>query len=284
MVSSPVSEALSIADPVARNYAITRAYHQMSEQVALVVGHTDANWLTFGAWASATAGRFIRGEGAPTRWGASAVAEGNAAIIADIGPRFARFLELAGTQAPRQLRGAVADEPLLSASDELAEAFDCYATLAQDHAPRSHPDDGQRAVLMLRANLLVAHHEQRFADGFIDEAIPLGGIAGILATRFVSIGIPDGDLDVCRAVPRPAYLSGRQWPDVLETIHDARVRDLLVSYGQPVDDVGESAASSWEDFDERMGFIACFFRAYQRDPGLFVLPPNVPGDVTHPTD
>ena len=132
---------------------------------------------------------------------------------------------------------------------------------------------------MLRANLLVAHHEQRFADGFIDDAIPLGGVARILATRFVPIGIPDGDLDVCRAVPRPAYLKGQQWPHVLETIRDARVRDLLVSYGQPVDDVGESAASSWEDFDEGMWFIACFFRAYQRDPALFALPPDIPRPV-----
>ena len=53
---------------------------------------------------------------------------------------------------------------------------------------------------------------------------------------------------------------------------------LLLSYGQPVDDASESAAPTWEEFDERMGFIACFFRAYQRDPGLFALPPDVPGD------
>jgi hypothetical protein len=127
---------------------------------------------------------------------------------------------------------------------------------------------------MLRANLLVAHHEQRFADAFIDDAIPLGGVAGILATRFVSIGIPDGDIDVCRAVPRPSYLAGRQWPTVLQTIDDARVRELLRSYGQQVDDATESAAATWEEFDERMGFIACFFRAYQRDPALFSLPPD----------
>lgn len=276
MVNSPVSEALSIPDPVARNYAITRVYHQMSDRVAVVVGRTDANWLTFGAWASATAGRFIRGEGAPVRWGARAVAEGNAAIIADVGPRFDRFLRLAGEGRTGRLRAAAATDPLLTETDELAEAFDCYASLADGEATGSISGDAQRAELMLRANLLVAHHEQRFADGFIDEAIPLGGLAGILATRFVSIGIPDGDLDVCRSVPRPSYLAGRQWPDVLEAIHDVRVRDLLVSYGQTVDDARESAAPTWEDFDERMGFIACFFRAYQRDPGLFALPPDVP--------
>lgn len=208
MVRSSLDDALAISDPVARNYAITRLYHQMSEQVADVVGHADASWLTFGAWASATAGRFIRGEGAPVRWGAAAVAQGNAAIIADVGPRFGRFLELAEDREPDRLRDAAAAEPLLSESDELAEAFGCYSSLAASRASGAGSDDAHRAELMLRANLLVAHHEQRFADAFIDEAIPLGGVAGILATRFVSIGIPDGDLDVCRSVPDPPTSRG----------------------------------------------------------------------------
>lgn len=98
---------------------------------------------------------------------------------------------------------------------------------------------------------------------------------GILATRLVSIGLPDGDPDVCRTVPRPSYLAGWQWPTVLQTIDEARVRELL-SYGQPVDDASESAAPTWEEFDERMGFIVCLFRGYQRDPVLFALPPDVP--------
>ena len=275
MASPSVDRALSISDPVARNYAITRVYHQMSEQVASVVGRTDANWLTFGAWASATAGRFIRGEDAPVRLGATAVAEGNAAIIADIGPRFLRFLALTPV-AGSGLRRAVAADPLLTESEELAEAFDCYAILANRGIAGARLEDQRRAEAMLQANLLVAHHEQRFADGFIDRAIPLGGVAGILATRFVSIRVPDGDLDVCRAVPRPAYLAGGQWPEALATVEGVRLRRLLESYGQRVDDARESAAPSWEDFDERMGFIACFFRAYQRDPGIFALPPDTP--------
>jgi hypothetical protein len=270
-----IAEALSIADAIDRNYAITRAYHGLSDGVGDVVGRTDANWLTFGAWASATAGRFIRGEGAPVRWGASAVAEGNAAIIADIGPRFARFLDLVESTPSERLADSVATDPALTESTELAEAFGCYALVAASRAASGPGDEFGRAELMLRANLLVAHHEQRFADGYIDQAIPLGGVAGILATRFVSIGIPDGDLDVCRDVPRPSYLGGQQWPSALARIRDRRLRDLLLDYGQDLDDVSESDVPSWEDFDERMGFIACFFRAYQQDPALFALPPDV---------
>ena len=73
-------------DPVFRNRLITAAYDDLSREIASLLGEVDANWLTFGKWASFTAGRFIRGEGAPVRWGAGKVAEGNIAIICDIAP------------------------------------------------------------------------------------------------------------------------------------------------------------------------------------------------------
>ena len=77
------------------------------------------------------------------RWGAAAVAQGNAAIIADVGPRFGRFLELAEDREPDRLRDAAAAEPLLSESDELAEAFACYSALAASAADGTDSDDAQ---------------------------------------------------------------------------------------------------------------------------------------------
>ncbi|MEZ5116481.1 MAG: hypothetical protein R2737_09455 [Candidatus Nanopelagicales bacterium] len=263
-------------DPVRRNFAITRTYFALSEGVADVVGRRDANWLTFGTWASATAGRFIRGDAVPVRWGAGAVADGNRAIIADIGPRFVRFLDLAGEVPAADLRARVAADPLLTGTPEVAEAFDCYAQVAAIDPDESPEQDRRQALLMLRANVLVAHHEQWFADDFVDSAIPLGGLAAIVATRFVSLGIPDGELDVCRDVPRPRYLGGRQWPDVLDDLPDERIRDLAQAYDQALSDTSRSDAPSWQEFRERMGYILCFFRAYQRDPALFALPPDVP--------
>ena len=99
--------------------------------------------------------------------------------------------------------------------------------------------------------------------------MPLGGPFGILTTRFVQLHIPDGALDVSRDVPPPRYLGGSRWPADLDRLTDARLIALARRYRQPLDG-RRSAATSWEDFDERMGFILCFFRAYQQDPSLRV--------------
>ena len=264
------------ADPVSRNRLITGEYRRLSGELAGRIGRANANWLTFGSWASMSAGRFIRGEVVPVTWGSDAVAKGNLAIIDDIGPRFARFLEVVDAEKPLQWRPAVRAEELLSESAELAEAFDCYTTAALAHTGhgRAAGAAGSRelAQLVLRANILIAHHEQEFADPLVDAAIPLGGIAGVLATRFVTVATPDGDLDVCRDVPRPGYLRGRQWPDDLDLITDRRLLEMLADYGQDARSTRYSDAPTWESWRERMGYISCFFRAYQQDPALFDLP------------
>ena len=50
------------AQPVLRNLRITQCYHDLSRALAAVVGDANVNWCTFAAWASKTAGRFVRGE------------------------------------------------------------------------------------------------------------------------------------------------------------------------------------------------------------------------------
>ena len=49
-------------DLVLRNLKITQMYHRLSQELALLVGHADANWCTFACSASKTAGYSIRGE------------------------------------------------------------------------------------------------------------------------------------------------------------------------------------------------------------------------------
>jgi hypothetical protein len=272
VVVDVVSEVRRVNDPVERNRVITAGYHRLSAEMATKVGRSDANWLTFGTWASFSAGKFIRGEVGPVRWGAESVAEGNLAIISDVAPRFERFLQLSETVPWKNMIEAVSEDDLLTESRQLAEAFTCYAEAG------ALPDsDRRRAELLLRANILIGHHEQYFADSFIDDAIPLGGLAGILGTRFVKITIPEGDLDVCRDVPRPRYLNGKQWPEVLTGLADRRLLELLAEYGQDSASARHSDAPTWESFEERMGFIACFFRAYQRDQSLFQRPPGLVG-------
>jgi hypothetical protein len=253
------------ADPVVRNGLITSAYDDLSRETATLLGEVDANWLTFGKWASFTAGRFIRGEGAPVRWGAGKVAEGNVAIIADIAPQFVRFLELADADRDSGLAALVASDDVLGSNPTTLEAFTSYAeALAIDN----DLDDPGSAQAMLRGNLLVAHHEQSLADDFVDDAMPLGGLFGVITTRFVTLEIPEGSLDLSDPVPLPRYLLGEQWPRALSEISDARLNALVRSYGHEWTAMDGSAATTWEVFDERMGYIAQFFRAYQRDPSL----------------
>ena len=55
-------------NPVLRNLLITQCYHDLSLELARVLGAVDVNWCTFAVWASKTAGRFIRNEEIPARF------------------------------------------------------------------------------------------------------------------------------------------------------------------------------------------------------------------------
>lgn len=87
---------VAMPDPVARNAEITRGYHALAILASDVIGRENANWLCFGQWASAEAGRAIRGASVPALlrplMGESvttAVAAGKAAVFGDIAPPFA---------------------------------------------------------------------------------------------------------------------------------------------------------------------------------------------------
>lgn len=89
-------------DPAARNRAITALYVRLSRRTAGVVGGQDANWLTFGAWASASAGRFIRGDELPVDWGADRV---------PVTPGLNDFPELVDAFQPYARAAACSDDP-----------------------------------------------------------------------------------------------------------------------------------------------------------------------------
>ena len=257
-------------DPGHRNRLITRMYFDLARCMDTVLGQQDANWLTFGTWASHTAGTFIRGEQGPVSWGAKHVADGNIAIIEDVAPCFVAYLSsIAGTPEERSHPLVEMGQSRIDANEHLADAFDCYERARERGMD---PADELRAQLILRANVGVAHHEQWLADRFVDAAMPLGGLFGIVTTRFVSLDLPNCRLDLCEPVPPPAYLGGAMWPSALDRLQDDHLVRLYARIGHTPDDVEESAARSWEDFDERMGYIAMFFRAYQRDPDLHTSP------------
>lgn len=275
-----ISAIVAMRDPVERNFAITRCYRDLGRAVADVLGRRDVNWLAFGAWASGTAGAAIRGEGRLVDWGTSAaVAEGNRTIIADIAPRFVRWLdeiERAGGPSRNALEVALGDS-IFDDAPELGLALMAYqaaldACLVTDAA--SDPGiDAAVAELALLGNVRVAAHEQHVADSLIHRAMPLGGLFGLITTRFVHVVTPDGPLDVCRDVPRPSYLGGRMYPEALDRLTNVDLCDLARRFHQAIGtDVGTSDAATWESFDERMGYIFTFFRAFARDTRLFDVP------------
>jgi len=278
--TAEIAGVVSMRDPVERNFAITGCYRGLALAVADVLGRRDVNWLAFGAWASGTAGATIRGEGLLLDWGTSAaVAEGNRTIIADIAPRFVRWLdevERAGGPSRNALEVALGD-PMFDEAPDLALALTAYqaaleALLVTDAEPR--PDvDGAVAELVLLGNVRVAAHEQRVADSLIDRAMPLGGLFGLITTRFVHVVTPDGPLDVCRDVPRPSYLGGRLYPAGLDPLTNVDLCELARRFHHSIGaDDRTSDAASWESFDERMGYIFAFFRAFARDVRFFDVP------------
>ncbi len=175
------------------------------------------------------------------------------------------------------LEVALADS-LFDPAPDLADALEAYqaAVVLREivgDPPSDSEADSALAELMLLGNVKVAAHEQRIADDLIDEAMPLGGLFGRITTRFVEVITPDGPLDVCRDVPIPGYLAGNRYPPVLAQLARAELCELADRFDHALDgNVIGSRATCWECYDERMGFIFCFFRAFARDARYFDVP------------
>jgi len=286
-----VERIVATGDVLARNAAITRGYHGLSETVAALLGRADANWLTFGQWASAEARRSMTGEAVPDLLEpllgdevARAVADGNAAVFGDVAGPFIRWITaFAGDpdacrdpeRADARL-GPLLAHPQLVASLDLRNAFRAYtdALLLRSSAD---PDAARhRAMRMLFANGSIGAHEQLVADPYVKAAIPGGSILAIAATAHMGLHVPQGLFRLDRDVPRPAYLGGAQFPPELVTLDDPDVIALARRFGQDLASARDSDAPDWEDYRERMGFIFTLLRSFQQDPALFALPPDTP--------
>jgi hypothetical protein len=166
--------------------------------------------------------------------------------------------------------------PPVAASDDLRRAFAAYAdVLALRDAPGPAAAK-RRAERMLVANVSIGAHEQTVADPYVRAAIPGRSILAMAATAHLGIHVPEGVLRLDRDVPPPAYLNGPQFPAALSDLADAEALDLAARFGQDPGSTRASDASDWEDYDERMGFIFSFLRAYQQDPAIFDLPQGTP--------
>jgi len=276
-----------LPDPVARNRAITRGYHDLATAMAAIVGRSDANWLCFGQWASAEAGRAIRRESIPPLFRhlvgdavSDAVAAGNAAVFGDVAPPFVSFIRAFRDEpaAAREQSRAKAilerlcQQPDMAASADMRRAFAAYTDallLARDESPGAVKRHTER---MLVANVSVGAHEQEVADPYVRRAIPGRWVAAVFATAYLGLHLENETLSLNRDVPLPAYLGGRQFPDDLALIADPEAIDLARRFGQDVSSTRDSDAPDWEIYAERMGYIFNLLRAYQQDPAIFDMP------------
>lgn len=285
-----VEQVVAMPDPLARNAAITRGYHALSEAVAALIGRDQANWLTFGQWASAEARRAIDGESVPAAcrpfFGdevAAAVAAGNAAIFGDVAPPFVRFVRAFAahpdaTEDDEQAAALLAElcrDPQVAASADLTRAFTGYVDSMR--LRRLGPEAAhRRAARILVANVSIGAEEQRVADPFVRAAIPGRWLTAVVATSHMGLRLPEGVLELSRDVPRPAYLKGAPFPPDLMVLDDPEAIALAVRFGQDLDSADRSDAPDWESYQERMGYIFTLLRAHQSDPSLFDLPPGTP--------
>ncbi len=282
-----IDSVVAMTNVVERNRAITLGYHELSEAVCALLGYDHANWMTFGQWASAEAGRAIRGESIPSLVRPllgheieAAVAGGNAAVFGDVGPAFVRFILAFRSDPDAQsdpvraavVLGELCSHPDLTRNADLTRAFTAYTdALLLSHATDSD-SRRRRAQRMLVANVSIGAAEQLVADPFVRAAIPGRSLVAIIATAHMGIHLPDAVLALDRDVPPPAYLDGTEFPVDLASLSDPDLVALADRFGQAPDSAVNSDAPDWESYEERMGFIFTFLRAYQCDPALFEMP------------
>jgi len=62
------------------------------------------------------------------------------------------------------------------------------------------------------------------------------------------------------------------FPQVLEQVDNARLREMLARIDVTPNSLKKSGAKDWTNFTDRMYFIADFFRVYQEQRHLFDAP------------
>lgn len=186
-----ITQIAAMDDPIARNLAVTEAYHQLALAMRAVTGPADATWCAFAVWASNTAGEQIRMEAFPaavrrhlegspdyhaarTRLGrwldhravvelidrvartvSDAIAHGNTLVFSELAPLFSALANHGPDANPA------------TGNDLLAEAVALYR-----QAEAAHPDDDTgRAKAVFHANCVAVFHEQTRLQSAIETAL-----------------------------------------------------------------------------------------------------------------
>jgi hypothetical protein len=201
-----VSEIPEVGDPILRNELITHGYWRLASRAYAVLDGNDLVWPTYGSWASAQAGVYMRlGRSAFGRlasFGAgrkvtSLLGRGNQLIFRDIALPFTRFLDLVEGSTRSELRWILAAS---SPRDWLAErleldrrsVFDvpggeAFMVFAFEQYLRALMEDDAdaRSERIFVANACVGLQEQARVDCIIDDLLESEAInrSAMLASR-----------------------------------------------------------------------------------------------------
>lgn len=184
----PIQSIIDLNAPELRNLKITQCYHDLSRDIAPLVGQDNANWCTFATWASKTAGRFVRNDTlskslldalkqssryAPVFAALDAltlldpiheviktisrhITTGNLKVFTELGPIFERMVTA--------FRGDTRLNDLLDSLQHgttTAEGQDALrSAITHFHEAMREPDPTRRAEKILLANAQVGEHEQ----------------------------------------------------------------------------------------------------------------------------
>lgn len=194
---------------VLRNLKITQMYYRLSQELALMLGHADANWCTFACNASKTAGYSIRGEAfRPLAWLSlrtrahpftglgdqvraaagggmvvarleriqevvtTAVSAGNLKVFAELAPIFARMIQTfhRGQQYDRAALARFLAS-LESGPTEAGGQDTLAEALTHYYEAMFEQNVKRKAELMLMGNIKVGLHEQIRLQPNIVEAL-----------------------------------------------------------------------------------------------------------------
>ncbi|WP_144369965.1 hypothetical protein [Myxococcus stipitatus] len=199
----------NMKDPVARNHAITQGYYALSNQMAGLLGKENANWATFGVWASKQAGVSIRQEDLPKvfmdqlngdkTW-LRALTDIGLATVNPLLPLMTTALKIPIKHALNRVSDAIADgnqklfRDIAPEFQRFTETFkgdkkydaakvakylagfppgkeNLKAAFADYAKAMFEKDPNKKAELMLSANDRVGVHEQKLIQGEVERAL-----------------------------------------------------------------------------------------------------------------
>lgn len=220
------------------------------------------------------------------------IAEGNRRVYAQLGPLYARFLQWVPRHSgPDPMRLAeflteVRRDP--EAGEELPRAF------AQYYAALYERDPKRRSERMLLANLLVGWHEQIHLQKVIDGAfrapvrrairsLVLGRLLAPLLRRFENdwthaateclmiLRLPDRVLWIGDDLP--PLPDGSLFPSTLRSPSLPSLVEVLNELDRTRDSLQDTGAHDWTSLEDRMNYLADYFRSRQQDLRLLRTPP-----------